>query len=507
MTSSVERDSFGDSQCFNQNLADEIEWVQQRIKLEKFDLNLWKEEHTSTVSDFLSNSSIKSLFATVDWDSNHLLVCNNSPPSPTYGRKEVAFFVRGEGEKITISNIDDVLNFGTFAMDQNAASVLNIMMNIFCPVIFEAKWNKPSKIELLGLYHRFMASLTESSNEDTGKTTLYLPFQNHDEPNIKEASYDRDFFQQLESVAIHWSRQIRAVLNNHIHLVSDSTEPIEEITFWRSRAVDLSSISTQLKSAKVKSIVEILQASSSKYVQSIEILLHDLTQKCEEAENNVKFLQILEEPCKRLEEMNPKEILLLLPDLMNSARVIYSLSLNYNSYSHISGLLRRISIQIIRRCSEQVICKKKMDCNIGPALTILDQCVKCCTEWKNLYNRTAKTVNDIDARKRKSESLATWKYDDSSIFAEMNAFIQRCGDLIEIYHCRIQFSLTSSNLQFTGVNGQEVEKVLSSISASFNTQIERLNKIHYDIFDVKLSLWHHDFNTFKSAVKVRSLIS
>jgi len=55
-------------------------------------------------------------------------------------------------------------------------------------------------------------------------------------------------------------------------------------------------------------------------------------------------------PCKKLEEATPKEIPLLLPDLLNRVRMISEKSLYYNTPDRISQLLHNISNEIIKRC-------------------------------------------------------------------------------------------------------------------------------------------------------------
>jgi len=55
-------------------------------------------------------------------------------------------------------------------------------------------------------------------------------------------------------------------------------------------------------------------------------------------------------PCKKLEEATPREIPLLLNDLLNRVRMISEKSKYYNSPERIQGLLHNISNEIIKRC-------------------------------------------------------------------------------------------------------------------------------------------------------------
>ena len=527
-----------DQESTNKDQKEMIEWIQTRIKLSNFDNipELWNEdEHTPTVSKFLFDSSVKSLFATVDRSlDNKLILSCDAPPAPSPGRIDVAYFIRAEGSQLSLSNIDDALLFGTFAMRQTASSVLNIMEKVFYPHIFyTTDWNESSRRELMGLYHRFMASLTESSNEESGKTTLYLPFKHgmksdfdtYNTPSDTSGSNvnDRNLVQQLEAIAIHWMRQIKGVLNSHERdISSDSKGPIEELEFWKSRAEDLSSISDQLQCEEVQQIVSILKNACSKYAQPVESLVTLISKGLQKAENIVKFLSILQEPCKRLSKLKPVEIPTLFSELMNCTRLIYSLSSNYSTYERISDLLRRISGEIIRQCSSHISPNDIFHGEVDTTIVVLTQCIECTQKWRKLYNRTAITINNEIDNQNSTEtpnSVATWEQNDASIFAETDAFLQRCEDLIDVCHGRTQFitmlceseggKVSASNVAqklFGGMNEPEVEQTLEAVSTTFRSQIDRLLYLDYDILDARASQWHHDYNSFKAAMKVSELV-
>lgn len=66
---------------------------------------------------------------------------------------------------------------------------------------------------------------------------------------------------------IHWTRQIKELLNNQdAHETSENAGPLEEIAFWRGRCNDLLGISDQLDKPGVKQIVSVLTIAKSSYV-------------------------------------------------------------------------------------------------------------------------------------------------------------------------------------------------------------------------------------------------
>jgi len=478
-----------------------VEWIRARIKVTRFDPVLWNDAHSAIVLIFVADPSIKTLFATVDQSSNSLILSCGSPPKPSPDRLDVAYFIRGQGHVINLVNIDEVLVFGTVLMDQTATSVLSTMENVSYPIIFSCDMLTESfKIELLGLYHRFMAALTETSNDEGNKSTsLYIPAQKF-QKDMSEKVVVEEEMKQLESIVIHWTREIKSVLNNHVNSIRPGqlSGLTEELSFWKSRANDLSNISLQLSIEKVRDILCILKAVKSKYADACSDLFLAVEKGSDEAENCVKFLEILREPCHKLLTLDVDEISRLFPRFLNCVRAIFTLSLSYNTYDRISGLLRRISGEIIRHSSSQISLDEIFHGDVYKVSKLLKECIECGIQWKNLYNRTAATVN-------KSSGKMLWKLSDDTIFAELNAFIQRCHDLIELCDGRIQFTFLLGDLKdkvaVGGANGSNVEKILQQISASFSTQIYRLSALNYNIIDATTFQWYDDFNTFKLVVK------
>ena len=66
---------------------------------------------------------------------------------------------------------------------------------------------------------------------------------------------------------IHWTRQIKEVLNAQETVeTGDTAGPLEELSFWSSRCSDLSGISQQLQQPGVTHIHTVLQICKSSYV-------------------------------------------------------------------------------------------------------------------------------------------------------------------------------------------------------------------------------------------------
>ena len=131
---------------------------------------------------------------------------------------------------------------------------------------------------------------------------------------------------------IHWTRQVKEVVNNQDNSeLGEDAGPLAEIEFWRSRSVDLGGIREQLEYDKVKDIVKILESSKSSYLAPFLSLSNNIQRQTMAAEDNLKFLLSLEKPCQLLAKASPKEIPHLLPKLLHCIRMIWNISRFYNT--------------------------------------------------------------------------------------------------------------------------------------------------------------------------------
>ncbi|GMI05338.1 hypothetical protein TrVE_jg1168 [Triparma verrucosa] len=476
-----------------------LKWIQQRIILSGFDGTFTAEQDEKSIA-FVSDPNMRRLLA-VMVDGKLQMATDDFESLATSDAKEIVYFIRPENQQLTSTNIGTLVEFGCVG-GSAAHSLLRLMNGVFSAQIFKSTaWPDSVKKDFTGHYHRFMASLTETANSAQGKTVLYLP--GDEIPDVAAAAKDKDFVQQLESIAIHWTRQIKEVVNNHDNAYNaEISGPIEEISFWRSRTIDLSGISEQLHRPDVKKVISVLEAAKSSYLGPFVTLSERIREGSMEAENNLKFLELITEPCQKLAEAEPKNIPEILPSLLHCIRMISTLSKFYNTEDRLTGLLRKISNQIIRRCCDKISLDEIFNGDIEESMICLDQTIKCGVAWKNIYRRTARAIN-------MNTTSQKWKFDEASIFAQIDAFVQRCRDLLEVCEGQIQFARKNSSTkgesgplpEFGGTKGGEITKSLLDIEASFETQIERLRRLDYEILDVKTSKWHDDYNFFKNGVK------
>lgn len=247
--------------------------------------------------------------------------------------------------------------------------------------------------------------------------------------------------------------------------------------------------------------------------------------------------------------------------------MIWELSTSYNTAERLTGLLRKVSNEVIARCRESISLEGVFHGDITQSTTVLHDCIAAGERWETLCveafeNAAARATQLASAtpvasinggnshnnhhqtkHQRREEQRthvdeyggeahshsptltpteeplaasgirASFDFDRSSVFAEIKAFVQRCRDLLEVCEARTQFDVdadhTSSGAStglpaFGGTRGPEITTSLLNIRSAFARLIHNLDHLDYSPLDVKATKWHDDHAKFKNSVKVRS---
>ena len=516
-----------------------LSWVKARIRLPYFQPELhWTDEHDAHVSAFLLSSSVNKLILYIDPD---LGLCINTLHAAAIKRiKKLAFFVKAAPSTsalpstspsplpsshapsipaptaeaaqpaLTTANIARCVWFGTID-GTLMESLLRHMSSVYLPAFLaSSSWPDSVKREFTASLHKFMAALTEATHQARGHTVLYLPDDPAPSASSADSSLDKDYVQRLESSVIHWTRQIKEVVSNveYSHH-GEASGPLEEIEFWRSRTLDLSSIRQQLERDGVKRIVRTLQHANSSYLTPFSHLALMIQQGSREANNNLLFLSTLDAPCQQLAAAQPAQIPALLPTIAHLVRMVWTHSGYYHTEERLTGLLRKVSNQIIAQCSRSIQLGEIFDGDVLGSMVVLQQSIACGAAWHAVYEQTVRLIDRDPKCPRK------WRFDPSThgIFAQLDAFSQRCHNLIEVCEGQLQFARKNIVVArpppngtdptspvpatpagpapratlpvFGGHNGSETEKSLAEIEATFEASIAVLRGLDYDVCNVK----------------------
>ena len=174
-----------------------------------------------------------------------------------------------------------------------------------------------------------------------------------------------------------------------------------------------------------------------------------------------------------------------------------------NKFMRISVLLKyiyllQVSHEVIKRCHSSISLEDIFTGHVDRSKVTLQECIDCCEAWKNTYNNTSRVHSKFSNEK--------WVLDNSSIFAQIDAFMQRCRDLLEVCEGQVHFARSSEGKKkpipcFPGCRGPEIARSLREIEATFEKHLGNLKAVKKGILNVKNTRWHDDYNKFRAGIK------
>ncbi|XP_036369342.1 dynein heavy chain 2, axonemal-like [Octopus sinensis] len=473
------------------------EMIKKRVTLHDVTPDMWKEVEQELIWQFIEDPSVHVLIIYKD-PLNGIIIehCIRT----AFNAKQLCYFIKTPRTKeVTSENFLNVIQYGCVKGPSFLESLLRVLSGVFAPLFFEnTTWPDSIKNDFFAQLHKFLATLTDTHWKLEDKTVLYIPKENLNIP-IEIAARHKEFVQRLETSMIHWARQIKEVLSTQHSIESSETSgPLDEIEFWKNRCADLSGISSQLDNKIVRRITQILELAKSSYVTPFVKLSSQIKEGSYQAESNLRFLMILKEPCLKLTEALPKDIPPIITELLTLIRIIWMNSEFYNTKEKLTGLLKKLSNEIIHQCCKAINLDRIFEGYIKSSSQTLIDCIECCEKWREKYDMTSALHNKFSPK--------GWVLDLTSIFAQIDAFMQRCKDLLEVCDTQVHFARMEEGKQiemphFGGQRGPDITRGILEIEHAHQKYISQLRAMQKSILDIKSTSWHDDFNKFRCGIK------
>ena len=124
--------------------------------------------------------------------------------------------------------------------------------------------------------------------------------------------------------------------------------------------------------------------------------------------------------------------------------------------------------------------------------------IEACDAWKTSFEFTRAAVN----KRHADDPAMRWPWPRSSLFARLDAFEQRCKDLLDVCDAQAQFAPRGPPPVFGGATGPDTAKSFADIREAFRRVASALRAGGArSALDVAAASWHDDFDAFASGVK------
>lgn len=264
----------------------------------------------------------------------------------------------------------------------------------------------------------------------------------------------------------------------------------------------LSGIEEQIRHENIQHIVGILDKSQSLFIKQFKSLREELIKELQRSSSNADYLYLLVAPCSDLEDSAlPIDVPEKLPNIIFLIRVISLNSEYYNNKKNTERLFSYLSNEIINFCKSKVDIHKILNGNPRFGIKICDMSIDCCLSYKLIFKRLLAQFTFEDFKK-------TWMFDENNIFNQINIFIQRLYDIMEICETIIVFgrvdeSMTIPPLNFGCYNAHEFLLICRDIECKFENGLKIIKNSSEMILNVHNRLWYHEISSFK--IMIRSL--
>ncbi|CAF3056070.1 unnamed protein product [Rotaria socialis] len=333
------------------------------------------------------------------------------------------------------------------------------------------------------------------SGSTTPNGALYANGQSrgNDSPQTSSRSgetIDLKLVHAVESVVIEWSHQIREVLKkDSAQPLLDGLDPIPsiEIDFWKSKRVNLESISEQLNDPRVTKMGELLAKSNSSYHPSFLQIHNDVRQALDEAQDIDTHLRPLASHFESLQTTDFIEAKNLFKPMFHIIGLVYENCRHYATASRIVVLLQEICNLIMKQASDHLEPMELFKGEIDEALMKIDDTFETlqvfCQEYEAIRTKMG----------------SKWDFSPKLVFAKWDIFMERMNSIKDLFSTANTF-VKLEKVEIGGVKGRALSAEIFQIFEEFKTLFEKFNNKTYNPLDPKNTAFVHDLEQFHEGI-------
>jgi dynein heavy chain len=496
-----------------------VDWFSERVKSslqgklnnEKFLKAFDTEENKAVLTDFVGDDHRILVAHQPSADKIVLEVEQSSPDKPgVYNydwsaiKGKAMYFAKPPhlGEGMKLDDLPDLI-INEFAGGEMLLDNLNLVAaEVFFPLLSNpanrAGWSGPTSKEIMLSFSTFLSQLTMVVGQLHGTTTLpNPPPEAFDEDNLAEK--ERQYL--LETSVVQWTDKIEDVLKEDPEVLKINghfPEPSEEVDFWIAKGKDLTKLHEQLTSEKMKAVMNTLLEMNSPFGTTMEKLTKDVATARDEANENSRFLKPLEKYFAALQsDLDFTTMEQHFAPMMHTILLIWQHSTTYDTQPRLICLIQEICNAIVNQATKNVsgeaIFRFIDDENVGEGRALLQTTIDICQGMKNAYQRAKVKSTQVLPEK-------AWDVPDELLFSRLDAFLQRCHDILEFTVIVVEF-VKLEKVCCGGTKGNGLTDDLFEIYQDFRAAVDHLQGVKYDIMDITASEFDANFFSFRCEVK------
>jgi len=177
---------------------------------------------------------------------------------------------------------------------------------------------------------------------------------------------------------------------------------------------------------------------------------------------------------------------------MHTILLIWNHSQNYNTPARLVVLIRQICNAIIKQCRSTIDGNKIFEAikneEAGDAHGKLSLALDVCSKFKDAYFEY------------KGKSKNQWKISTNALFVRLDAFSERCQDIMHLTGAISQFGKLQK-IEIGNTKGKAMTASIMTVFTEFTKAVDDFTLVKYDILDIEKREFDDDFFKFRQRVK------
>lgn len=308
---------------------------------------------------------------------------------------------------------------------------------------------------------------------------------------VKELAKNQEFCTELEERVTNWMKGILKVLmeSEQLRRENDTSGPQDELEYWKCRGAQFSQLLAHLQEKEVQYTLTCLSLSGSKIIKQWKETDKKITFCYNEARDNSKFIQAMEQCCHSLyldDPVNMKESIL---SLLQTIRLIYSVSQFYNTSERTSTLMVKITNQMIETCKSYITCRGK-ETIWSQDKSLISTKLNNCIKLNHLYRETYYVVREQPFLPNQTP----FGFSENFVFGKFDTFCDRLSKIISMFNLIDDYN----HLFERRLEGLLLGEALEEAIATFDEAKKDVVSKKYNYLDHRNGEFNSDFQSFMS---------